>query len=67
MNHEVLINILLEFGLDYKSLAIIKQTLDTYSQVKFMGDVSKPFKIKMDLRQGENLTIPVQLHSGKAH
>ena len=46
-----------ELGLDYKTLNIIKATItDTYSKVKFMGELSDPFEIRTGVRQGDGLS-----------
>ena len=57
VDREVLFNILVEFGIDAKTTAIIKQTLTgTHSKVKFMGEISKKFEIKTGVRQGDGLS-----------
>lgn len=46
-----------ELGLDNKTISIIKATLtDTYSKVKFLGELSDPFLIETGVRQGDGLS-----------
>ncbi|KAL1451182.1 hypothetical protein WDU94_003467 [Cyamophila willieti] len=57
VDRETLLNTLEEFGVDTKTIALIKQTLtDTESKVKFAGILSKAFKIKTGLRQGDGIS-----------
>ncbi|KAI5714466.1 hypothetical protein M8J77_000221 [Diaphorina citri] len=56
-DRSTLFNILKEFGADNKTTAIVKETLsETFSKVKFRGEVSRPFKIRTGLRQGDGLS-----------
>uniref|UniRef100_A0A8D8RIQ9 Craniofacial development protein 2 n=2 Tax=Cacopsylla melanoneura TaxID=428564 RepID=A0A8D8RIQ9_9HEMI len=57
VDRDTLLNTLEEFGVDTKTIALIKQTLtDTESKVKFSGILSKAFKIKTGLRQGDGIS-----------
>lgn len=57
IDRESLFYILEEFGLDGKTLNIIKETLtNTPSKVRFMGELSEPFEIRTGVRQGDGLS-----------
>ena len=57
VDRTTLFNILREMGTDNKTLQLIKETLtNTYSKVKFMGEISEPFEIKTGVRQGDCLS-----------
>lgn len=57
IDREVLLNILNEFGVDLKLLALIRATLtDTKSKVKFLGCLSDSFEVKTGVRQGDGLS-----------
>ena len=57
IDREVLLNILNEFGVDLKLLALIKATLtETKSKVKFLGCLSDSFQVKTGVRQGDGLS-----------
>lgn len=57
IDRESLFKILEEFSLDKKTLSLIRETLtNTFSKVRFMGVLSKPFEIKTGVRQGDGLS-----------
>lgn len=57
IDRESLLSVLEEMGLDKKTTNIIKATLtNTFSKVKFMGELSEPFEIKTGVRQGDVLS-----------
>lgn len=57
IDRESLFEILAEFGLDQKTINIIKETLtETKSKVKFMGELSNEFNIDAGVRQEHGLS-----------
>lgn len=57
LDRETLLAILTELGLDGKTTNLIRETLtNTFSKVKFMGELSAPFEIKTGVRQGDGLS-----------
>lgn len=57
IDRESLFSVLKEFNLDSKTTNLIKETLsNTYSKVKFMGELSESFEIKTGVRQGDGLS-----------
>lgn len=57
IDRESLLSVLEELGLDKKTTNIIKATItNTFSKVKFMGELSDSFEIKTGVRQGDGLS-----------
>ncbi|KAJ8868491.1 hypothetical protein PR048_030019 [Dryococelus australis] len=56
-DRETLDKVIREFGVKSKLANLIRETLtDTIPKVKFQGEISKPFKINTDARQGDGLS-----------
>lgn len=57
IDRESLLSVLEEMGLDKKTTNIINAThTNTFSKVKFIGEISEPFEIKTGVRQGDGLS-----------